>query len=196
MTTHTYISANKHLYLRNQNMLNEDKSWPLTFFGDPWTPGLPTTFLSGVFWTPARQTLRSCTYGNTTYLNPNKNTCSHETHISSTFKTTAFVTCRHGSTLLWRQTLRQKLLLPRQKLLLLLCHNLDKVLLIKTPKSFVLALNLRLNLNIPPSNRFSSNARHWSGYHISVVLVWSHAKKGKLATCDHSQSQSHLCIFS
>ena len=33
--------------------LNEDKSWTLTFFGDPATPGLPTIFLSGVLLTPA-----------------------------------------------------------------------------------------------------------------------------------------------
>ena len=41
------------------------------------------------------------------------------------------ITCRHGSTLLRRQTLRQKLLLSGEKLLLLLCYNLDGALLIE-----------------------------------------------------------------
>ena len=49
----TNLSAIEHKLFQATDFVSQRTYRTLTFFGDPWTPGLPTTFLSGVFWTPA-----------------------------------------------------------------------------------------------------------------------------------------------
>ena len=101
-------------------------------------------------------------------------------------------TCRHGSTLLGRQALRQKLLLSRQKLLLLLCHNLDRHLM----KIHFTFFSSTFSLDIKV---FSAWPRHlcqqqvffqcqtwvWRSHQCSIGLV-SRWKKEKSATYEIS----------
>ena len=43
------LSAIEHKLFQATEFVSQRTYRTLTFFGDPWTPGLPTTFLSGVF---------------------------------------------------------------------------------------------------------------------------------------------------
>ena len=90
----------------------------LTFLGDPWTPGLPTTFLSGVFWTPGGIAWNIQCFK----ISYNECVMTRMVHSRQTVNHGGDVT---DLSLAWGKPLGEVLLLPAEEALLLLGDHLD-----------------------------------------------------------------------